>query len=130
MRIRTVAEACFPLSLRPSRALRQTAAMFLKSRALRLFFAALLVFAQQQAILHLLGHSFEQIEKKKDATDPQDRVCAKCLALAHLDHALSGDVPAIALPEARPVIATAIVAGRTELAFFHHYRSRAPPVFS
>ncbi len=104
--------------------------MFFKSRALRLLFAVLLVLAQQQAVLHLLEHSFEQIEKKKDATDPQERVCAKCLALAHLDHALSGDMTAIALPEARPVIATAIVAGRTELAFFHHYRSRAPPVFS
>ena len=130
MRIRTVAEACFPLSLWPSRGLRQTTAMFFKSRALRLLFAALLVFAQQQAVLHLLGHSFEQIEKKKDATDPQQRVCAKCLALAHLDHALSGDVPAIAQPQARPAIATAVVARRAELAFFHHYRSRAPPVFS
>ncbi len=130
MRIRTVAEACFPLSLWPSGGLRQTAAMFFKSRALRLLFAALLVFAQQQAVLHLLGHSFEQIEKKKDGTDPQERVCAKCLALTHLDHALSGDMPAIALPEARPAVVTAIVFGRAESAFFHNYRSRAPPVFS
>ena len=104
--------------------------MFFKSGALRLLLAALLVFAQQQAVLHLLVHSFEQIEKKKDATNPQERVCAKCLELAPLDHALSGDLPAIALLEALPAIATTIVAGRTESAFFHHYRSRAPPVFS
>ncbi|MGI9026849.1 MAG: hypothetical protein ACR2GP_14965 [Burkholderiaceae bacterium] len=104
--------------------------MFFKSRALRLLFAALLVFAQQQAVLHLLGHSFEQIEKKKEATDPTERVCAKCLALAHLDHAVSGEMPAIALPEAWPAVAVASVAGRAESAFFHHYRSRAPPVFS
>ncbi len=130
MRSETVAKARAPLSLRLLGALRQTPAMFFKSRGLRLLFAALLVFAQQQAVLHLLGHSFEQIEKKKDATDPQERVCAKCLALAHLDHALSSDTPASALLEAKPVIAPAIVAGRTEFAFFPSYLSRAPPVFS
>ncbi len=104
--------------------------MFFKSLGLRLLLATLLVFAQQQAVLHLLGHSFEQLEKKKDATDPQEQVCAKCLTLAHLDHALSGDMPAITLPQAQPVTASAIPTGRATLAFFHSYRSRAPPVFS
>ena len=119
-----------PLSLRLRWFLLQTRAMFFKSRGLRLLLAALLVFAQQQAVLHLLGHSFEQIEKKKDATAPQEQVCAKCLALAHLGHALAGDTPPIALPEAKSGIAPAITAGRTEFAIFHGYRSRAPPVFS
>ncbi len=104
--------------------------MFCKSRGLRHLLAALLVFSQQQAVLHLLGHSFEQIEQKKDTTAPQEQLCAKCLALAHLDHALAGDPPPIALPDAKPAIALVIAAGRTEVGFFHSYRSRAPPVFS
>ena len=114
--------------------LRQTRAMFFKSRGLRLLLAALLVFAQQQAVLHLLGHSFEQLGEpsghRKDATDPQDRVCAKCLALAHMDHALAGDTAAITLPDAQLASAPAITAGRAAVAFFHSYRSRAPPFFS
>lgn len=104
--------------------------MLFKARGLRLFLAALLFFAQQQAVLHLLEHGFEQIEKKKDATNPREQVCAKCLALAHLDHALAGDTPLIALPDGRLAIAPAMAAGRTEFPFFHTYRSRAPPVFS
>ena len=104
--------------------------MFIMSRGLRLLLAALLVFAQQQAVLHLLGHSFEQLAQKKDATDPQERVCAKCLALAHLDHALSGDTAAIALLEARPDVAPLPTNARAEFAVFVNYRSRAPPIYS
>lgn len=104
--------------------------MFFKSRGLRLLLAALLIFAQQQAVLHLLGHSFEQLAHKQDTTDPQERLCAKCLALAHLDHAVAGNPPTVPLPQARPVIAFSFATGRVGLAFFPHYRSRAPPIFS
>ena len=104
--------------------------MFIRSRSLRLLLAVLLVFAQQQAVQHLLEHRFEQIEKKKDATNPRGQVCAKCLALAHLDHALAGVTPPVALPDEKPVAVPAMTVGRTEFAFFPTYRSRAPPVFS
>ena len=104
--------------------------MFFKSRGLRLLLAALLVFAQQQAVLHLLGHSFEQLTQKKDATDPQEQVCAKCLALAHLDHVLSGDPVAITLPDSRPDSPPPAAHGRVGFAVVLSYRSRAPPIFS
>lgn len=103
--------------------------MLFKAGGLRLFLAALLFFAQQQAVLHLLEHGFEQIEKKS-ATNPREPVCAKCLALAHLDHALSGDTPPLALPDAGPAMAPAAAVGRAEFAFVPTYRSRAPPAFS
>lgn len=104
--------------------------MFFKSLGLRLLLATLLVLAQQQAVLHLLGHSFEQLEKKnKDAPDPHQQVCAKCLALAHPDHALGG-APAIALPEVQHVTSPASGSSRIAFTVFYSYRSRAPPVFS
>lgn len=103
--------------------------MLFKASGLRLFLAALLFFAQQQGLLHLLEHGFEQIEKKNPA-NPREPVCAKCLALAHLDHALSGTAPPIALPDARPAMAPAAAVGPAEFAFVPIYRSRAPPAFS
>ncbi len=118
-----------PMKLLQSSALRQTPAMFLKNRGLRLLLAALLIFSQHQAVLHLLGHGLAQLSQP-DTTDPQELVCSKCLAIAHLDHAVSGHVPAIApIPSAPARVATVPVVHR-ELAFFASYRSRAPPVLS
>jgi hypothetical protein len=104
--------------------------MFFAKRGLRFLLAALLVFSQQQAVLHLLGHDLAQFSQKKDSTDPQELVCAKCLAIAHLDHAVSPGVPVIlpvrATPEAIEVAAPLAL----DLAFVADYRSRAPPVLS
>jgi hypothetical protein len=100
-----------------------------RSTLLKLFFALLLVFAQQQAVVHVLGHDFERIAHKDDSTKHSESVCATCLAVAQLDHA-DGVAP-IALG---PV---AFEAPRFDLtrrpdapsAFIGHYRSRAPPLF-
>jgi hypothetical protein len=110
----------------------QTSAMFLARRSLRILLAFLLVFSQQQGILHLLGHDLAQLTVKKrvDTTDPQELVCAKCLTIAHLDHALAGGPPALALPV--PVALRVDVAFAGGIASVHvdRYRSRAPPLFS
>jgi hypothetical protein len=103
--------------------------MFFVTRGLRLFLAALLIFSQQQAVLHLLGHDLAQLSQK-DATDPQDAVCAKCLAIAHFDHAVSGDVPTFTLPPHAPEPIAQADSPGIDLAFVARYRSRAPPVFS
>lgn len=96
---------------------------------LRLFLAALLLFSQQQAVLHLLGHDLKQLSRS-DTGDSQEAACAKCLAIAHLDHAVSG--------EAGPLVASAAAPDHVVLpasrsfapAFVARYQSRAPPPFS
>lgn len=103
--------------------------MSLQSRGLRLLLAALLIFSQHQAVLHLLGHGVAQLTQK-ESTDPSELVCAKCLAIAHLAHALSGDVPAIEPIPSTPERVASVPAVHLDLAFFASYRSRAPPVLS
>ena len=103
--------------------------MSFRSPVLRLLLAALLIFSQQQAVLHALGHGIAQLSQQ-DSTDPQELVCAKCLALAHLDHAVSGTVPAVEPVDAAPVRRATIPVVHVDLAFFASYRSRAPPAFS
>ena len=96
----------------------------------RFALALLLVFTQQQAVLHLLGHSLEQVASKKAPAGPAEHACEKCLAFAQVDHAAA---PVAALPrldtaaiEARPI---ALRAG-SESRFAPAYRSRAPPLLS
>lgn len=125
------------MRLRLSGALRQTPPMFFARRGLRLFLAALLIFSQQQAVLHLLGHGLAQLsaqaatrDSSRDSTDPQELVCAKCLAIAHLDHAASGAVHTIEPVESTPERVAEPVVAHFDPAFFASYRSRAPPVLS
>jgi len=96
----------------------------------RFALALLLVFTQQQAVLHLLGHGLEQVASKKSPAGPAEQACEKCLAFAQVDHAAA---PVIALPrfdssaiEARSVT---LLAG-SEFRFNPAYRSRAPPLLS
>ena len=97
----------------------------------KLLLAFLLFFAQQQAVLHLLSHDFDQLAgKQRDTTDPQELVCAKCLSLAHLDHAVSGSVVAVALPDSAPLLVASLPQPGIDAAPFVRYRSRAPPSFS
>ena len=89
--------------------------MSFRHRALQLLLPLLLplllVFSQQQAVLHLLGHDLSQLSAAdvaadvaadaaargpaKDPADPQELVCAKCLAVAHFAHVVVGDIPRI-----------------------------------
>jgi hypothetical protein len=101
-----------------------------RSSLLKLLFALLFVCAQQQAVLHTLGHSFERIEQKKDVGGVDESFCAKCLAIAHLDHAVAAtsfDLPQI--PYAPPSSATSPYQN-VRLAPVRHYHTRAPPSLS
>ena len=71
-----------------------------------------------------------QLSQKQDTTDPKDAVCAKCLAIAHLDHALGGDGPVAIVPRVAPDAPSAFVTATVDLGFHARYRSRAPPSFS
>lgn len=124
------------MKLRLVLALRQTRAMSFARRGFRFFLAALLIFSQQQAGLHLLGHGLTQLSAasagvpRPDSNDPQELVCAKCLAVAHLDHAVSGVVPAFAPVHTTPERVATSVVTPIDLAFFASYRSRAPPALA
>ena len=100
------------------------------------FLAALLAFGQQQAVLHLLGHSIERVAKADRADregtpdEAPESLCAKCLALAHLDHVVDAPVHPIAVVTSvqRVVVATTIAP--VDLAPTRVYESRAPPAIS
>ena len=99
------------------------------SRVLRIFLAAVLLFSQQQAVLHLLGHDLTKLAQK-ETTDPQELVCAKCLAIAHLDQVVSGGVPTPASSTLRHERASFATPLSFDPSFVARYRSRAPPSFS
>jgi hypothetical protein len=101
--------------------------MSFRARVLRVLLAALLCFSQQQAVLHLLGHDLTRIARS-DAPDPQELVCAKCLAVAHLDHAVAAGIAAIPVVGAAPVRVARVPVRSFAPAFVAPYRSRAPPV--
>lgn len=104
--------------------------MNLRRASLRLLLAGLLLFAQQQAVLHLLTHSFEQLRVKQDQSIPHDAFCEKCLTLAHLDHAVAGAMFSLPVSFERPDAPLANQTPAPEVAFLNHYRSRAPPALS
>jgi hypothetical protein len=121
-----------PVRLAEFAGLRQTSVMSFARRGLRVLLALVLVFSQQQAVLHLLGHDFAQLEvqKRGDASDPQELVCAKCLAIAHLDHAVDVAIAPLVLPRATAPLVDVVVEAGYEPRFAARYRSRAPPIFS
>jgi hypothetical protein len=104
--------------------------------AWRVLLAVLLVFSQQQAVLHVLGHAMEH-QRPSLAASPRasathaadtDTLCAQCLAFAQLDHP---DTPQVALPAfatARFELAAAAPISARDARFEPVYLSRAPPV--
>lgn len=101
-----------------------------QSTVLKLFFALLLVLAQQQAAVHVLGHDFERIAHRHDSTGHGESVCATCLAVAQLDHA-----DGVAPIRFEPVVfrTPRFYATHHEdvsPAFAGPYHSRAPPLSS
>lgn len=104
--------------------------------AWRVLLALLLVFSQQQAVLHVLGHAMEH-QRQSLAAAPQagsvqaadtDTLCAQCLAFAQLDHP---DTPQVALPalaSARFELAAAAPVTARDARFEPAYLSRAPPL--
>ena len=97
----------------------------------QLFFAVLLAFAQQQAIVHELGHDFDRIHSSaKDVTGHDDAFCAKCVALSHLGHADGVAWVDSSLPSYSPPRVARFDRSITAPTFVGAYRSRAPPVSS
>lgn len=98
--------------------------------AFRLFLAVVLLVSQQQAVLHMLTHGFEQLEQQTDKSLPHDQACAKCLAFAQLDHLAASTTATLQRPpyvDARPQAAALADFSRAPLAA---YLSRAPPGLS
>ncbi len=54
-----------------------------------LFFAFVLLFAQQAGAAHALSHAFEDISQQQDKQAPHSPACEKCAAYAQLGSALS-----------------------------------------
>jgi hypothetical protein len=112
--------------------MRQTGAMFFARPSLRILLALVLVFSQQQGVLHLLGHDLARlkVDQRGDTTDPQELLCAKCLTIAHLDHAMAGGPPALSLPKAPPHSIDIAIDRGIATVTVAVYRSRAPPLLS
>jgi hypothetical protein len=95
---------------------------------LSLLFVFLLLFAQQQALVHPLEHFADAQQKSSNHknTLPHSDNCAKCAALAGVASALaSKSQPVIALNATFELICSV-----TQSLFsqsFHPYQSRAPP---
>ena len=104
--------------------------MRLRGSALRVLLALLLVFTQQQLVLHELGHAFEQLAHQTERQHPADRVCHTCLAFAGVHHAAQGGaaLPPLAPQRfGRPVDEPFTSSPST---FSAAYLSRAPPAES
>jgi hypothetical protein len=104
--------------------------------AWRVLLALLLVFSQQQAVLHVLGHAMEH-QRPSLAAAPQarsanaadtDTLCVQCLACAQLDHPATAQVALPALSSARFELAAAVPVTARDARFEPAYLSRAPPV--
>lgn len=95
---------------------------------LSLFFALLLVFAQQAAVVHGYVHTADlQQSSQNDKQSPKhNEVCAQCVALADISGAIGAKSYVFKLDAGQqqpwPALQLAL-AGTTRL----YYRSRAPP---
>jgi hypothetical protein len=58
--------------------------------AFRLLLAFLLVVSQQQAVLHALAHSVEELARSKNQVASHDEPCEKCVAFASLHNIVTG----------------------------------------
>ncbi|MDB4906920.1 MAG: hypothetical protein JWO05_1704 [Gemmatimonadetes bacterium] len=64
----------------------------LRGLMFRLLLSLLLLFAQQQAVLHELQHDFDAVAHKSSSGAPHSEVCAKCVFFAQLDHAAGSSI--------------------------------------
>lgn len=114
----------------PEAGIRPATTMLFRRLAFRLLLSLLLVFAQQQAQLHMLGHGLEEIAHKVADGAAQDQSCEKCLSFAHLDDAPAPSTPVFAQPAAtaeRPRVASFV---SFESLFRAAYLSRGPPLIA
>jgi len=89
-----------------------------------------LLFAQQETLLHEIGHYGEAIKlaESPDKNAPEGTPCEKCVAYANIAGAVHSDVPALIAPDLsfdQPQQATSI----SIAAEVPSPRSRGPPLF-
>jgi hypothetical protein len=106
----------------------------------RALLALLLVFSQQQAVLHVLGHALDHQRQSLAAASAQadgtpvaqaadiDTLCAQCLAFAQLDHPATPQVAQPTGSSARFELAAATPVTARDARFEPAYLSRAPPL--
>lgn len=98
---------------------------------LSLMFVFLLVFAQQEAMLHPYEHTadWQQKSSSDKQTPPHSESCGKCVALADICSAVGSKSLVIRVFPGRSVLsANALQSVDSATPLF--YRSRAPPVLA
>lgn len=85
-----------------------------------------LLFAQQGAVLHALGHFAENHPAQQEKHLPHSPACDKCVVYAGIGSAAVSAVPLIAKMEATALYAVVLLAALF-LAPSRFYSSRAPP---
>ena len=98
---------------------------YLRSLAICLWLAAILVVGQQLAALHDLSHATEQLSRKEGK--PAGPLCEQCVACAGMTGAPGAHVPAVPEPECVAERVPQFCAEAHQPALFLNFRSRAPP---
>ncbi|HEX3063686.1 MAG TPA: hypothetical protein VHP55_13465 [Usitatibacter sp.] len=98
---------------------------YLRSLAICLWLAAVLVVGQQLAALHDLSHATEQLSEK--GGKPGTTACELCVACAGMTGAPGAHVPTVPEPACTAERAPQYCAEGAQPAPFLNFRSRAPP---
>jgi hypothetical protein len=95
---------------------------------LSLLFAVLLVFAQQEAMLHPYEHAadWQQKSSSNKQTPPHSETCGKCLALADINSAVGSKSQALQVVPGQFELSSTLLQSIVS-AHFLPYHSRAPP---
>ena len=108
---------------------------------LTLFFAVLLIFGQQQAMVHAYVHtadlqqktSNQQTSNQKSSSEDKSsnhaEVCGKCLSLAGLTAAIGSQAHILNIASGQFELLTALHQSVISTRF-SSYRSRAPPILA
>ncbi|MDB5856783.1 MAG: hypothetical protein JWQ76_472 [Ramlibacter sp.] len=94
----------------------------------RFVLALMLVFAQQQGLLHELRHTFDALAHGSEQHTPQKHACAVCVAFSGVQHLAGASTPVLPTgprQHARPADAVFASAPAT---FVPAYLSRGPPL--
>jgi hypothetical protein len=97
----------------------------LRTIAICLWLAAVLVVGQQLAALHDLSHATEQLSKKGGT--PANPVCEQCVACAGMTGVPGAHVPTVPEPACTTESVPQYCAEGTQPEPFLNFRSRAPP---
>ncbi len=98
---------------------------------LTLFFAVLLMFGQQQAMVHAYVHTAD-LQQKSSESKPlsnHSEVCGKCVALANLGAAIGSQAHILTIASGQFELST-VLHQSVISAHFSAYHSRAPPILA